>query len=140
VPARRPTHGRRARSSARRRAGPERRPSPSDWSSGRKIVAATDEATFALVRIGPGRAPEIHSHQEPQMGVIISGTGVHRMILSVRRGRRTVKQVTELLLRPGDCYFIPPGVPHEFQLEGSRPVVALDVTLAKLRHRGGTRA
>ncbi|HEY6237965.1 MAG TPA: cupin domain-containing protein [Thermoplasmata archaeon] len=103
----------------------------------RKIVATTEDAEFALLRIGVRHVPQIHSHRESQVGVIISGAGVHRMLLSVRRGRRTVKQVTELLLRPGDCYFIPPDVPHEFQVEGNRPVVALDVTLAKPRRRAG---
>ena len=101
----------------------------------RKVVAHTEEAEFALIRVGSGHSVAMHAHREGQLGVIISGFGVHRMLLSVRRGRRTVRQFTDIHLRPGDCYFIPAGVPHEFHVEGGRPVLALDVALARPRRR-----
>lgn len=62
-----------------------------------------ERMTFAVVDLQPGATLPEHSHENEQIGLIVQG----EMELTV--GSET------LLLRPGDTYVIPSGVPHTAQ-------------------------
>lgn len=92
-------------------------------------IARTEEAEFAYYELPVGFHGSRHAHASMQAGVCLAGESLHRMELSVRQGRRTLRQSTDLTMTPGDCYFIPGGVPHESWVVGDRPALMLDVEL-----------
>jgi quercetin dioxygenase-like cupin family protein len=82
-----------------------------------------------MYRIPPRYRGAMHSHPAAQLGVILEGTGEHRMLLTVQRGGRARQELTEIGLRPGDYFFVPSGVPHDFSVADESPVVCVEMTL-----------
>lgn len=102
-----------------------------------QVIARTPEAEFAYYELPVGYHGPRHTHPHLQAGVCLGGEILHRMELSVRQGRRTLRQSTDLTIRNGDCYFIPAGVPHESWVVGMEPCRFVDVLLnAPRRSRG----
>lgn len=91
------------------------------------IIARTPEAVFSYYELPVAYHGTRHAHPHLQAGVCLSGEILHRMELSVRQGRRTLRQATDLTIRGGDSYFIPAGVPHESWVVGSEPCRFVDV-------------
>ncbi len=95
----------------------------------RLVVARTPEAEFAYYELPVGYHGTPHSHPALQAGVCLSGALEHEMVLSVRRGRRTIRKATRVTIEAGDAYFIPKEVPHASWNTGDRPALFLDVTV-----------
>lgn len=108
---------------------------PYEGNSGarRLLVAHAEGAEFAYYELPPGFHGARHVHPSMQAGLILSGEALHRMELSVRQGRRTLRQPTDLMVMAGDTYFVPADVPHESWVIGPDPVLALDVELRPAR-------
>lgn len=74
---------------------------------------------FGGMTLGRGTAPPgWHSErcEMPHLGIILSGREVVRMA-----------DGTEIELRPGDAFVIPPG--HDARVVGDEPCISLDVLL-----------
>lgn len=97
-----------------------------------KIIFRGSGTTLALYRIAPGAHSPLHRHKESQLGICVSGSGLHRILLRVRRGRGTRGEMTEIRIQGGDAYYIPPNVPHEFIADRRRGAVILDVVMHRL--------
>jgi quercetin dioxygenase-like cupin family protein len=72
-----------------------------------------ERLTIAVVELDPGSVVPEHSHDNEQLGIVLSGT------LSFRVGDE------ERDLGPGGTWRIPPNVPHEVRV-GSNGAVVLD--------------
>jgi quercetin dioxygenase-like cupin family protein len=77
-------------------------------------TCAGDHVQFSLVDIPPGGVVAEHSHANEQMGLVLEGE------LTFTIGGET------RLLKAGDVFRIPGGVPHSV-VAGDRPAKALDV-------------
>ena len=108
-----------------------------DRGARRLVIARTEEAEFVYYELPAAYHGTRHLHPEAQVGVCLSGTVLHRLSLSVRRGRRTVRTETDLVVRPGDSYYIPSNVPHESWVRAA-PAMFLDVALRKPGHRASS--
>jgi quercetin dioxygenase-like cupin family protein len=80
----------------------------------RRILNHASTGMMVHYKIEPGKTFPRHNHPHAQFGVILEGQGVFKIDGKVW----TVK--------PGDGYFIPPGIFHEFSIEGSVPAIAID--------------
>jgi quercetin dioxygenase-like cupin family protein len=69
---------------------------------------------ISVVRIGPDKSGEIHSHPQEQWGVLLEGGGVR------------IQDGVEHPVRTGDFWQTPGGVPHSFK-GGSDGAVILDI-------------
>jgi len=69
---------------------------------------------LSRVTLEPGSAAPVHTHDEEQMGIVISGSGDFELDGEVRR------------VGPGDTYHAPPGVPHGV-VAGPEGCVVVDV-------------
>ena len=98
-----------------------------------RIVAEVEGTKFVMYKIAPNYIVGMHTHAEPQLGVVVSGSGLHRIVLPVRKGGRIRNEITEVTVRPGDCYYIPPDAPHEFRVGSGRPLLCVDVMLSGRR-------
>ncbi len=88
--------------------------------------------TLALYRIGPGVHSPLHRHREAQMGICIEGSGLHRILLWVRRGRSTRGEMTEVRVHAGDAYYIPPLTPHEFIADAKTGATVADLIIHRI--------
>ena len=73
-----------------------------------------ENVMLSVVRIGPNKSGEIHSHPQEQWGVLLEGSGV-----------RTQDGV-EHEVRAGNFWQTPGNVPHAFRA-GSEGAVVLDI-------------
>jgi quercetin dioxygenase-like cupin family protein len=73
-----------------------------------------DRVAFALIEMEPNVPVAEHSHPNEQLGFILKGT-----FTFIIGGEKRV-------LKPGDTYSIPAGVPHE-GLAGPEGTVAVDI-------------
>lgn len=78
-------------------------------------LASGSGARMVLFRVKAGTEVEQHIHPHAQLGVIMDGTGIHRI------------GTEELTLKPGDSYYIPPNLSHGFRASEEGDVVLLDV-------------
>ncbi len=80
----------------------------------RRVVNHASSGMMVWYRIEPGRVFAWHNHPHAQFGVILEGGGTFRVGESEWRAK------------PGDGYFIPPGVFHELKTDGEAPTVLID--------------
>lgn len=73
-----------------------------------------ENVMLSVVRIGPNKSGEVHSHPQEQWGVLLEGSGV-----------RTQDGV-EHEVRAGDFWQTPGNMPHGFRA-GSEGAVVLDI-------------
>ena len=73
-----------------------------------------ENVMLSVVRIGPNKSGEVHSHPQEQWGVLLEGSGV-----------RTQEGV-EHEVRVGNFWQTPGNVPHAFRA-GSEGAVVLDI-------------
>ena len=93
----------------------------------REVLLEAAGVRFVRFKLEPGHSMKMHTHHGAQLGVLVSGQGIHRFILGVRRGGRKRSKVTELAVRAGDCYFIPPETPHTFTALPGAPTIMVDI-------------
>jgi quercetin dioxygenase-like cupin family protein len=77
-------------------------------------VVEGERLTLAVVELDPGAVAREHSHDNEQLGLVVSGA------MSFRIGDETRE------LRPGDAYTIASNVPHE-ATAGPEGAVVIDV-------------
>ena len=65
-------------------------------------------------KIESGRVFALHNHPHAQFGVVLEGEGTFKI------------GELECRIRPGDGYYIPPGVFHELRTEGGKPSILID--------------
>ncbi len=82
-------------------------------------------SSIILYRIEPGRRFESHDHPFPELGVVLVG-----------RGRMRIGD-EDRFLREGDAVYVPGGTPHGFEVQGSTPVVMMNVTVPVLPDLAG---
>jgi quercetin dioxygenase-like cupin family protein len=80
----------------------------------RRIVNHASTGMMVYYKIDPGKVFAWHSHPHAQFGFVLEGGGVFRV------------GETEWRTKPGDGYYIPPGVFHELRTDGERPSVLID--------------
>jgi len=80
----------------------------------RRIVTHSPTGMMVYYKIDPGRVFPWHNHPHAQFGIFLEGGGTFRV------GER------EWRAKPGDGYFIPPGVHHELKTDGDRPSIVID--------------
>ncbi len=73
-----------------------------------------DQAMLSLVTIEPGAEGRMHSHPEEQWGIMLEGEGVR------------VQDGVEVVVKKGDFWRTPGGVPHTFRA-GPSGATVLDV-------------
>jgi quercetin dioxygenase-like cupin family protein len=73
-----------------------------------------DRLLLSYVVVEPNGEAPMHTHDEEQMGIVISGTCTFELDGEVRT------------VGPGDVYHAPPGVPHGVRT-GSEPCVIVDI-------------
>ncbi len=95
----------------------------------RNLVIEAEGLRMVRYRIAPGHSVRLHTHRGAQIGVILSGGGVHRFVLEIEKNGRVRRVTTELTVHAGDCYYIPPNTPHGFDSDPRRPVVAIDIMI-----------
>lgn len=81
------------------------------------VVARTvdgERCSFAVVELGPNSVVAEHSHENEQLGIVVSGS------VSFRVGHETRE------LAPGGIWRIPPNTPHEVHV-GPEGAVVLDL-------------
>ena len=71
--------------------------------------------TFGIVELDSNAVVPEHSHENEQLGMVLSGS------LTFRIGDESRE------LRPGDTYVIPGNVPHEVTTTGPNGAVVIDV-------------
>lgn len=76
-----------------------------------------DGVSIILYRLESGHRFERHHHPFPELGVVLVG-----------RGRALIGD-EERLLREGDAFYFPAGVPHGFEVDEEGPVVLMNVTV-----------
>jgi len=81
----------------------------------RRILAHAPETMLVLYHIEPDRVFAKHSHRHAQSGTILEGGG------------RFEAGGTTWTVGPGDAYYIPPDVPHEFRSRKAERSVIVDV-------------
>lgn len=69
---------------------------------------------MVFYKIEPGKVFAWHNHPHAQFGVVLEGEGTFR-VGEVQWG-----------VKPGDGYFIPPGVFHELRTQGDKPSIIID--------------
>lgn len=114
-----------------------RRVTPGKWTKylpgiDQKVIFRGHGTTVALYRLGPGVRSPLHRHREAQLGICVTGAGLHRIILRVRRGRGTRGEMTDITVQAGDAYYIPPAVPHEFVADSKHGAMILDLVMHRL--------
>jgi quercetin dioxygenase-like cupin family protein len=72
------------------------------------------QVMLSRVTFEPGSEAPVHTHDEEQMGIVISGSGDFELDGEIRR------------VGPGDTYHAPPGVPHGL-IAGAEGCVVIDV-------------
>jgi quercetin dioxygenase-like cupin family protein len=77
-------------------------------------AAAGDKVSLSLAVFEPHAIVERHAHPHEQVGMVIEGSALFQV------------GDDERVLRPGDMYFIPGGVPHRVVAEAAG-LQALDV-------------
>ena len=101
---------------------PFRRLRPEPWDDSlpgirsRRLLRSR-EADLILYRIQPGILFPAHSHADAQMGLVLEGGGLQRANGEITR------------LTPGDSYYTPPYIPHEFETVSRGTTVIVDVEL-----------
>lgn len=75
---------------------------------------AGDRLLLSRARFEPHSEAPVHTHDEEQMGMVLSGSGDFELDGETRR------------VGPGDVYHAPPGVPHGLRA-GAEGCVVLDV-------------
>jgi len=80
----------------------------------RRIVNHSSAGMMVHYKIEPGKVFAWHNHPHAQFGVILEGGGVFRV------------GEAEWRARPGDGYFIPPGVFHELRTDEEKQCVLID--------------
>ncbi len=78
-----------------------------------------DKAMMSFVTLQPGSVVPLHSHPHEQMGTGLEG----EMLLFIGG----MEDKYSRIIRAGDTYVIPGGVPHAAKAVGDVPAVALDV-------------
>ena len=80
----------------------------------RRILSHASTGMMVYYKIEAGKVFALHNHPHAQFGVVLEGRGTFRIGGS------------EWKIRPGDGYYIPPGVFHELRTEGEEPSVLID--------------
>jgi quercetin dioxygenase-like cupin family protein len=101
----------------------------------RNLVIDAEGLHLVRFKVAPGHTVPFHSHDGPQITVILSGTGVHQFTVDVHGKARTRRITTVLPVGPGDCYYIPPGTFHAFSTDSKEPLICIDIMV---RSRGPT--
>jgi len=83
------------------------------WGGVLARVVEGERMSFAVVELAPGSTVAEHQHPNEQLGIILKGS------LTFTIGGAT------RVLRPGDTYNIPAGVPHE-AVTGPEGAVVID--------------
>ena len=73
-----------------------------------------ENVMVSVVRVGPNRAGEIHSHPQEQWGVMLEGSGVR------------IQDGVEHEVRSGDFWQTPGNIPHGFR-GGPEGALILDI-------------
>jgi quercetin dioxygenase-like cupin family protein len=89
---------------------------PQDIWNGVAVRAIQGERiTLGVVELDPNAVVPEHSHENEQLGIVLSGS------LTFRIGNETRE------LRRGDTYVIPANLPHEVTATGADGAVVIDV-------------
>ena len=80
----------------------------------RRILGHSSTGMMVYYKIDSGKIFPRHNHPHAQFGVILEGEALFNI-----EGR-------EWPAKPGDTYFIPPGMFHEFRVIGSNPATVID--------------
>ncbi len=80
----------------------------------RRVLNHASTGMMVHYKIDPGRVFAWHNHPHAQFGVFLEGGGIFKI------GER------EWRVKPGDSYYIPPGVFHELRTDGEKPSVLID--------------
>lgn len=99
----------------------------------RNLVIEAEGLRMVRYRIAPGHRVALHKHRGGQIGVIVVGGGLHRFVLEIERGGRRRRVTTEIPVHAGDCYYIPPNVPHSFDADPRRATVVIDIMIRPTR-------
>ena len=84
------------------------------WPGVRARVVGSERTTFSVVELDPGTVVPEHSHENEQVGVLVSGSARFRVGDEVQD------------VSPGGTWSIPPNVPHEVEA-GPEGAVVVEV-------------
>ena len=80
----------------------------------RRVVNHASTGMMVYYKIDSGKVFAWHNHPHAQFGLVLEGGGIFKV------------GETEWRVKPGDGYFIPPGVFHELRTEGEKQTVMID--------------
>ena len=98
----------------------------------RQDISEVGGTRFCVYRLEGGRRFDYHTHPQAEMGVVVTGGWTHRLLLDFgTRGARR-RQVVEVVCKRGDCYYVPPNVPHAMDVAPGHATVCVDLLIDHL--------